>query len=313
MKRLVAPSLLFLIAAWSGIAFARHCPGCIDRSRVNKNCEWTGDTAFAIDRTNPAQRRHLVADAQLAEDLAIRRADAEFNRLYGYEAHGGLIDHGRVVRECMGRLVGAIQSNHAVAPMQIAVARGERSRLFDTATAVSFLPLFVLGAIAMGSRLSRRFSTEERPVRVAAIALTSAIASFLGVQAGHLWGSVWEAVRVRNGHMSPFRSALYTRWTNEHSAAVFVAGMVIFYIVAISWRSHRFRKLTGSAAIFSGTMLAAMFADVFVQHSSGYIVIVAALMLFYRLVLGVEHLAATPLEPSGVRLFEPFVIEREAP
>jgi len=300
MRRFVAPSLLLLAAAFSGIGLARHCPGCIDRSRVNKGCEWTGDAAFQIDRNNSAQRQHLVADAQLAEDLAIRHADAEFNRLYGSEAHGGLIDNGRVVRECMARLVGAIEANHAVTPEQIAVARGERSRLFDTAAAVSFLPFFLLGAIVTGSRLSRRFSTEKRSVRLVAVALTSAMASFLGLQAGQLWGSVWETVRVRNGHMSPFRSALYTRWTNYHFGAIFVAGVVTFCIVAICSRSHGFRKLTGSAAMFSGTMLAAMFADVFVQHSTGYIVIVAALILFCRLVSSIERLAASPLEPNGV-------------
>ena len=68
---------------------------------------------------------------------AIRHADAEFNRLYGYEAHGGLIDNGRVVTDCMARLVGVIETTHAVTPEQIVVARGERSRLFDTAAAVS--------------------------------------------------------------------------------------------------------------------------------------------------------------------------------
>jgi hypothetical protein len=81
--------LLFLAAICCGVAFARHCPGCIDRTRVNKACEWTGDTAFVIDWDAPAHREHLTRDAQLAEDLAIRRADAEFDRLYGYEAHGG--------------------------------------------------------------------------------------------------------------------------------------------------------------------------------------------------------------------------------
>ena len=302
MRRLVAPSLLLLVAVSSGIGFTRHCPGCIDPSRVNKGCEWTRDTAFPIDWNNPAHRQHLVADAQLAEDLAIRHADAEFNRLYGYEAHGGLIDNGRVMKDCMARLFGVIGTNHAVTPEQIASARGVRSSLFDTVVALSFLPLYVLGAMAACSRLDRRFSMEQRSVRLVAIGLTSAVAAFLGLQVGPLWGSVWEAVRVRNGHMSPFRSAIYTRWTHDHVGAIFVGGMVIFWLVASCWRHATLRKLTGSATMFAGTMLAVMFADVFVQHTIGYILIVVVLILFYRLVLDIERLAASPLEPDGVLL-----------
>src|SRR5881397_3483428 len=88
--RFITLSLLVVIAAFTGVGTARYCPGCLDRGRVNKGCQWTGDSAFPIDWQNTAHRRHLIADAQLAEDLAIRYADAEFNRLYGYEAHGGL-------------------------------------------------------------------------------------------------------------------------------------------------------------------------------------------------------------------------------
>jgi hypothetical protein len=312
MRQLLAPTLLLLIAASSGVTFARHCPGCIDRSRVNKSCEWTGDTLFPIDWNNPAHQQHLVGDAQLAEDLAIRHADAEFGRRFGIEHHGGLIDNGRVVRECMARLVAAIETNHAVTMQQIALARGERSRLFDTAVAVSFLPLFILSAVVTHGRLSRRFSTEKRFVRFVAIALMSVIAGILGLQAGPLWGAVWEAIRVGNGHMSLFRSASYTRWTNYHFSAifVFVVEAVTFCIVATCWRSRTFRRLTGSAAMFVGTMLIVMFADVFVQHTIGYIV-VAVLILFYGVV--VERLAVGQPKPNGVLPFEPLGIQREAP
>ncbi|MGH9422353.1 MAG: hypothetical protein ACRD3J_20420, partial [Thermoanaerobaculia bacterium] len=276
----------------------RHCPSCIDRSRVNKACGWTSDSAFPIDWNNPAHRQHLVADAQLAEDLAIRHGDAEFNRLYGVEGHGGLIDGGRVVKGCMTQLVTAIESNHAVTPGQIAVARGQRSLLFDTAAAASFLPLFALSAIAMCSRLSRRFSNEERSVRLAAVALTSVIASFLGIQAGRLWGAGWEAVRVGNGHMSPFRSAIYTRWTSYHSSVICAVLALTFCIVATRWQSSAFRKVTAGATMFTGTMLVAMFADVFVRHTIGYIAIGAALILFRGVVWRVERLAIGQPEPD---------------
>ena len=82
-----------------------------------------------------------------------------------------------MVKGCMARLVSAIETNHAVTPDQIAVARGERSPLFDTAAAASFLPVFVFGAIAMCRRLFRGFSNVERFVLLVALALSAVISS----------------------------------------------------------------------------------------------------------------------------------------
>ena len=301
MRRWMARSLLLVLAVASGVAFNRHCPGCIDRSRVNKECEWTGDSAFPIDWKNPAHRQHLTADAQLAEDLAIRRGDAEFNRLYGYEAHGGLIEHGRVVRECMARLVDAIERNHAVTPEQIAAARGQRSLLFDVTAALSFVPLYLFGAIVACSRLHRRFSTERRSVRVAAIVATSVVATFLALQVGQLWLSVWEGVRIRNGHMSGFRAVTYTRWPYRHGIAVYAAGVATFWLVALCWRRTAFRNLTRSAAMFAATLLAAMFADVFVQHAAGYALVAAALAIFLHFI-STDRFATDTTALQGVLL-----------
>jgi hypothetical protein len=59
------PWLLVLVVTSGGIgATYVRCPGCIDRNRVNKTCEWSGDTAFPIDPENAAYQKHLVADAQ---------------------------------------------------------------------------------------------------------------------------------------------------------------------------------------------------------------------------------------------------------
>ncbi len=300
MRRLIAPSLLAIAAAAGGVAFAERCPGCIERSRINKSCEWTGDSAFPIDLNNPADRRHLVADAQLAEDLAIRHADSEFGRLSGYEAHGGLIDGGRVVRDCMAALVAAIEINHAVTPQQIAVARGEHSRPFDAAAALSFVPLFFVGALAVGSRLSVRFSSDRRAVRFAALALASVGTTLLGLQVGQLWLGVWESVRVRNGHMSAFRAATRTAWPPDHAIALLVAGVAAFWLAAISWRRTVVRSASRSAAMLSCTMLAAMFADVFVEHAAGYALVAASLLVFLRFVSAVVRVPDAPAQQSGL-------------
>ena len=184
-KQLLALWLVAVAVVSGGIvATYVSCPGCIDRNRVNMSCEWTGDTAFPIDPQYVAHRTHSVADAQLAEELAVRHADAEHERMFGSYGHGGLIDHGRVRNECMARLLTTIENNHAVTSEQIAVARGQRSWLFDLAVELLFLPLYCLGAAAFCLALDRRFSSDQPHVWVLASALSSFAASFIGLQVG---------------------------------------------------------------------------------------------------------------------------------
>jgi hypothetical protein len=207
--------------------------GCIDRQRVNRTCDWTGDATFPLDLLNPADRQHLIEDGQLAEELAIRYADAEHKRRFGTEAHGGLLDHGRVRNECMARLVAAIESDHAVAAEQIDVARAQRSPAFDLAAGLSFLPIYSLGVIVICRGVHRRFSSDRRNVELAVTGVTSVAASLVGLQLGQLWLSVWEVIRVGNGHMSSFRAASSTHWGHQHVGAVLIGGIALFWLIAL--------------------------------------------------------------------------------
>jgi hypothetical protein len=177
----------------------------------------------------------------------------------------------------MARLLTSIENNHAVTSEQIAIARGRRNRLFDITASLSFVPLYFFGATVACRRLCRRFSSDQRSIRLVATGLASVAASFLGFQVGQLWLSVWEAVRVRNGHMSTFRAATQNRWPHEHVGAMFIGGIFAFWLVAISWRRLS-RTLTLNAAVFACTMLGAMFVDVFVQRPVGYAFALAVLL-----------------------------------
>jgi hypothetical protein len=76
---------LLLFVATSGVilvTYARY-PGCIARDRSNSRCEWTGDMSLPRDQRNPAHQQHLIEDAQLAEELAIRHATGQRNRING--------------------------------------------------------------------------------------------------------------------------------------------------------------------------------------------------------------------------------------
>ena len=176
---------------------------------------------------------HLVADAQLAEELAIRHADAEFARRFGVEHHGGLLDNGRFRRDCLSRMFRAIENNHGVTTEQVSIARGQRSPTFDLAVGMLFLPFFSLGATVTCRWLSRRFSSDERSVRFAATAVASVGVTFLGVQCFRLFGAVWEVVRVGNGHMAGIRAANHNRWVQQYAGADFLIGILLFWLIAL--------------------------------------------------------------------------------
>ena len=284
-RHLVLSSLLFLVAGCAGVVWARHCPGCIDRARVNTQCEWSGGGS-------------LVADAQLAEELSIRYADAAFNRQYGYDGHGGL--EGSARKTCMAWLVAAIEREHGVTEADVAVARGQRNRIFDAAAALSFAPLFVLGATIAGGRLRRRFANDRGAVQSIAAALTAVAVSFLGLQVGQLWLSVWETLRVRNGHISVFRFASRTIWTHEYAWLLFGCGIAVCWLVARSPHVASVRRASRGASMAAGTLLAAAFADVFVEHLLGYVLLASALVVFLGAVSRLEP--ALDAAPQGMLL-----------
>ena len=231
-RQLFAPWLLLLVGMSGGIgATYVGCPGCIERDRVNSTCEWTGDTKFPLDSQNPAHQQHLIKDAQLAEDLSVRFADTEHKRLSGYEGHGGLIDNGRVVKECMARLFTTIENDHVVTAEQIQVARAQRNRAFDVAVGLLFLPLYSFGATAARRRVWHRFASHQRYVGVVAMGLVSFAVSFLGLLAGQLWFAIWEMVRIGNDHFGGNRAAR-NLW-GEHAGELFMIGIVVFWVIAL--------------------------------------------------------------------------------
>jgi len=218
-------SVLVLAATWA------RCPGCLDRTRLNESCVWTGDTSFRIDHDIPAHQQHLVHDAQLAEDLAVRYADAAHQRLYGSPGHGGLIERKRVVKECMARLVTSIETTHAVTVQDIESARPRRNLAYDAGVWLSFALVYVGASLLTVRWLEQRFSGSARPLRLIVTALTSLATSVLGLQLGTMWTMVSEIVRLHNGHFGTFR-ATRPPWM-QHLDALFIAGAALVWVVAL--------------------------------------------------------------------------------
>jgi hypothetical protein len=73
---------------------------------------------------------------------------------------------------------------------------------------------------------------ETRVGRLLPLGLTSAVVSFLGLPFFQLWSAVMEGMRVGNpdGHMSSYRAT--TPIGEREIAALFVGGMLLFWLVA---------------------------------------------------------------------------------
>lgn len=131
----------------------------------------------------------------------------------------------------------AIVVNHGVTGEQIRLARGERNAVYDAAVGLLFVPVYVFVVSIACRSLLRRFSADARPVQWIARVVASVCISVLGLQAFRLWGAIWEAIRVGNGHMSGMRLAPPNRWPHQYPGADFIAGVLLFWLVAV-WYSR---------------------------------------------------------------------------
>src|SRR3981081_3852531 len=102
------------------MVFVLGAGGCVRRDGRNSDCRWPGETS-----NHPVNSRHLSADAEFAEDLAIRYADAHFgprspNPSEEYEAERD---------RCMDRLFEEIGKEHGLARVQVSGSLG-RNRAY---------------------------------------------------------------------------------------------------------------------------------------------------------------------------------------
>ena len=223
---------------------------CLDRARVNNKCEWSPDGLRTLDLSNWPQQRHLYADVELAEELAIRYADAKYQERTGFYGHGGLIDGGRLRDSCMASLERSVAQAHGLTVQQVEQARvrGYRNPFWDTGVLLSFAGVYGLLAWLLARALSRRIPAEEGWLAVAAPMLVSLPISVLAYQFFAIWGGVLETFRLGNGHISSYRSAK-PPWP-QHSFALVIGGVVIFLIIAATqWLMARPSPTSAVAAV----------------------------------------------------------------
>jgi hypothetical protein len=184
-----------------------------------------------------AQWRHLVADAQLAEEVAVRSGDAEYPRRY-WPGAGDLHERNAKAQvACLARLNAVIEDLHGVTSLQRSLANQERNALFDSLVVLSFLPIYVFGIRRVCERFGSVLRADAPSVRVSAVAIGSIIYSGVGLVAFRPWFGSMEGMRVGNpdGDFG-FRAAAENYWSLAFVASWLTIGAILFWFVAFAFR-----------------------------------------------------------------------------
>jgi hypothetical protein len=214
--RIVLKSLVLAIA----MVFVLYVGGCVRRDDRNSDCRWPGETS-----NHPVSARHLSADAEFAEDLAIRYADTHFGRhspnpSEKYDAERDA---------CMARLFEEIGKEHGVPVGQVSDSLGRNRAYIDLAELLPFALFYGLAAIVGARIIWRRYPPAEDgwvPGIVMALFVSLAFAS-TSVLLGEVWNWFVEGHRIGNSHMSYRADRLF--WHN-HRLELFVAALLIFWL-----------------------------------------------------------------------------------
>jgi hypothetical protein len=209
---------------------------CLQRNRLNTNCEWFDEPKRQLDLRRTFDQNHLRDDARLAEELAVRYGDAA--RTFRPESLPAVRSRRQ---ECIERLSDGIAARHAVTAVTIRAAALRRSPLVDVI--FLFVPMATFLAL-IAKYLWRRIYAEAGAKSWWALvfmAFASLATSGIVILFGEVWSDIVEMVRVADTHLS--MRANRVPWTG-HRSSVFVVALLFFW--ARGWFDGRERALQSS-------------------------------------------------------------------
>lgn len=215
------------------------CPtGCVRRDGRNSDCRWPPETT-----EHRPDARHLSADAEFAEDLAIRYADTH----HGLRTPGYVSGHAYVAARdrCMETLFEQIAKAHGVPAGQVASSLGRNRGHIDLAEILPFALLCCLAAVAVTRMIWRRYPPAEHGgipgvVMTLFISLVFALGSTM---VGEVWCGIAESYRIGNSHMSyRFQRLLWAR----HGTEFFAGGVILFWLAAGATRMRSNHSLSSN-------------------------------------------------------------------
>lgn len=196
--------------------------GCVRRDGRNSDCKWP---SASVGRDGGP--RHLSADAEYAEDLAIRYADAHFGLHTPHYVSGKVYESAR--DRCMQQLFQLVAQDHGVSVAQVSASLGRNRAHIDVSETLPFLLLYCLAAAAVARILWARYPPHDQgwtPGVSMALFLSLAFAAGGTMVAEALSGLI-ESFRVGNSHMSYRLQRLL--WA-QHHAAMFISLLILFWL-----------------------------------------------------------------------------------
>ncbi len=165
--------------------------GCVRRDGRNSDCRWPAETSRPR-----AGARHLSADAEFAEDLAIRYADTHHGLRTPYYVSGEAYDAAR--DRCMAALFEQIATEHGVPTANVAGSLGRNRAGIDVAVNFPFVLLYGFVAAAVARMMWRRYPPAEHgwiPGVIMALFLSLVFAAGC-TMLGELWSWTAETYRI---------------------------------------------------------------------------------------------------------------------
>ncbi|MBM3798290.1 MAG: hypothetical protein FJW31_30595 [Acidobacteria bacterium] len=202
---------------WAALLPLLLLSGCVRREGRNADCQWPRAEKGTV-------RGDLLADLELAEELAIRYMDA----------HQGPRDQqatAQAKNSCLGVLLEQLSKEHGMTAQQAFPHFGYRRTAADVAIALPLLVLLALGADAAVRRLLLRYPLRDGWLP-AIVMLSLAALAFGGVSLllGQQWATLAESVRIGTTHLSIRGSRLPI---HRYPLLAFATAMVLFLAAAV--------------------------------------------------------------------------------
>lgn len=231
---MVIPARRFRLVLLTAIGFSFCASGCIRLEGRNSDCKWPRETV-----TGPLTARHLSEDAEFAEDLAIRYADAHHGLRTPYYVSGE--DYASNRDRCEAMLFGEIANQHSVPTQRVYDSLGQNRAYIDLAINLPFGLIYCLVVAAVARAVWRRYPPAENGwLPGTAMILFLSVAFSIGfILVGDLWARIAETYRVGNGHMSYRADRLI--WV-RHQTALFSAAFVTSLLTAAEAARHMVGK-----------------------------------------------------------------------
>jgi hypothetical protein len=207
-----------LYAAMMYLVFAQCCER---RETRNADCRWVPENPL-----HAATEYHLSADAEVAEDLAIRYADSHYGlHTTNYVSNDVYVD---ARHACMQSLFQQIAKQHGVGLERVSGALGHNRGRVDIAVNLPFAVLYVAAVLLVSRSIANKYPAREYGwITTAMIALVfSVVVAVLGCFVAELSAGTLEASRLGNGHLS-YRDQRV--WPVAHRGVLFTAEIIVFW------------------------------------------------------------------------------------